>query len=88
MSSVEEKTLELKEELFSLNEVKEYLRVKKLFEDSEELQELRRKVANCKDNELKQKLVNEYNSHPLVVNFYASREEVKEILKTIQNILN
>ena len=81
----------LKKELDSLPLFQEYSFLKKEIENNKELKELKRKIILAKkDNNLEehQRLLDEYNSHPLVVNFLELQEEVFDYLKTIGDILN
>lgn len=91
MDKLIELSEELKKELDSLPLFQEYSFLKKEIENNKELKELKRKIILAKkDNYLEehQRLLDEYNSHPLVVNFLELQEEVLDYLKTIGDILN
>ena len=91
MDKLIELSEELKKELDSLPLFQEYSFLKKEIENNKELKELKRKIILAKkDNNLEehQRLLDEYNSHPLVVNFLELQEEVLDYLKTIGDILN
>ena len=91
MDKLIELSEELKKELDSLPLFQEYSFLKKEIENNIELKELKRKIILAKkDNNLEehQRLLDEYNSHPLVVNFLELQEEVLDYLKTIGDILN
>lgn len=89
MDKIIEKALELKSSLGELNEFKEYFRLKALYDSNEEIKSLLI-LLNSLDKNSKQykKVLDEYNSHPLVVNFHHAKEEVSSILKTIKEILD
>ena len=81
----------LKKEIEELPEVKEYLSLKDLLENDKELQELRTNIARLESEgkfEEKKNLLEVYNSHPLIVNFNILKDEVKNILSEINDILN
>ena len=81
----------LKKEIEELPEVKEYLSLKDLLENDKELQELRTNSARLESEgklEEKKNLLEIYNSHPLIVNFNILKDEVKNILSEINDILN
>ena len=81
----------LKKEIEELPEVKEYLSLKDLLENDKELQELRTNIARLESEgkfEEKKNLLEVYSSHPLIVNFNTLKDEVKNILSEINDILN
>ena len=91
MDKLIELSEELKKELDSLPLFQEYSFLKKEIENNKELKELKRKIILAKkDNNVEehQRLLDKYNSHPLVVNFLELQEEVLDYLKTIGDILN
>lgn len=74
-----------------LPEVKEYLKLKSLLMNNEELKELRTNIARLADEgklEERDNLLKIYNSNPLVNNFESSKKEVEQILFQIKNILD
>lgn len=86
---IKNKTKELSHILLQLNEVQEFLKLKSIIENDPSLISLRDKISKCGQNkETKNILIKEYNSHPLVVNFNSSKEEVSSILREIQEILS
>ena len=90
MDEIIKKAKELKEDINNLPEMKEYLRLKELLEKDEELKQMRLDIARLKlenKEEERKNLINIYNSHPLVNNFYLAQEEIKSILGSIKNIL-
>ena len=90
MNKVIEKTIELKEEILSRTEVKEYLRLKEILKNNEELQGLRQEIARLTDeNKLEERdnLLTVYNAHPLIVNYTLAKEEVAALLNTIKDII-
>ena len=81
---------ELRESIDQLEEVQEYYRVKAIYDNDEELKRLRHEIARLKSEgkeEERKNLLALYNSHPLVVNYNASKEEVMSILRAIQDII-
>ena len=82
---------ELREDIDSLNEVQEYYRLKKLYENDEELKQMRIEIARLKQQgkeEERNNLLTIYNSHPLVNNYELAKAEVESILLAIKNIIN
>ena len=81
---------EIREDVDNLPEVKEYYRLKELYENDKELAALRKQIAKLKlEGKEKERndLLKTYNSHPLVNNYNIAKEEVKEILLNLQNII-
>ena len=87
MSKAIELAHELKKELDSLPLFQEYKRIKGLVDSSEELKELKARIVKANSSE-KKKLLDEYNSHPLVVNYNQLSEEVRVYLQEICEIIN
>ena len=88
MDKLIEKALELKSSLNETKEFKEYLRVKALYDSSEEIKSLRTQMKIYKDNPKVMENINkEYNSHPLVVNYLEAKKEVESILRVVKDIL-
>lgn len=90
MDEVIEVTKKLKESLLELPEIKEYLKLKDLYEKDESLKQMRRDIARLKNEgkeEERNNLLNIYNNHPLVNNYNLAKEEVKAILQTIRDII-
>ena len=89
MSKEIELAKELKSELDSLPLFQEYKRIKALVDSSDELNELKREIAkSTNDKEKHNELLNEYNSHPLMVNLKELEAEVREYLKEVTEIIN
>ena len=90
MDKVIEKALKLREELIKEPVIAEYLRVKCLVEESEELSKMRHDIALYKKNNDKEeydRLKQMYDNHPLVSNYYNLKEESFELLKEISKII-
>ena len=90
MYEVIEVSKKLKESLLELPEIKEYLKLKDLYEKDESLKQMRRDIARLKSEgkeEERNNLLSIYNNHPLVNNYNLAKEEVKEILQTIRDII-
>ena len=91
MNNTDEAIKELATELYALPEVKEFLRLKESLEKDKELKEMRQEIARLTNEGKKQErdnLLSVYNSHPLVVNYQATREEVISLLSQIKDILS
>ena len=91
MDKIIEEAKALRKDIDSLPEVQEYYRLKTLMENDEELKKLRLEIARLAKEgktEERKNLLEVYNSHPLVNNFYIAEEEVKLILNSIKDILN
>ena len=88
MDKAIELTYELKEELNSLPLFQEYKRIKHLVDTSSELKEMKEEIARTNDKSKKDKLLKEYKSHPLMVNYDALEKEVSEYLLEICEIIN
>ena len=90
MDKVLEKAKELKAAINDTPEMKEYLINKELFENSNDVIELKHNIANLR---AKGKLAEAnnlqalYDKHPIVVNYEASKEALYEILKTIETLI-
>lgn len=90
MDKVIEAATKLSTAIEELPEVQEYLRLKSLLEQNEELKEMRTNIARLTNEgklEKRDNLIKIYNSNPLVSNFEISRKEVEQILLQIKNIL-
>lgn len=90
IDQVENLTQELKDKIFSLPEVKEYLRLENLIEKDKMLKGMRIEIAKLNaENKIKERdiLLEEYNSIPLIANYNSLKEEVYGILKQISIIL-
>ena len=90
MDKVIEKAKELKALIDETPEMKEFLKNKEQFENSEDVIELKHNIANLrakgKLNEANN-LQALYDNHPIVVNYQASKEALMELLKTIQSLI-
>ena len=90
MDKVIETAKALKSELDNLPLFQEYKRIKLEIETSSEIKELKKQIVRAKnENRLDdhKRLLEEYNSHPLIVNFESLQEEVRDYLKEITEIL-
>ena len=90
MDKLLEASKELRQDIDNLPEVQEYYRLKTIYENDEELKKMRTEIARLKSlgkEEERNNLLNIYNSHPLVVNYEASKEEVENLLRQIKNII-
>ena len=79
----------LKKEIDYLPLFKEYRRIKKLVDESSELNELKAEIVkSIGDKQKHDDLLAKYNSHPLVVNLKELENEVSDYLKEVCNIIN
>ena len=79
---------ELRKDIDNLPEVQEYYRLKILYENNEELSQMRSEIARLKQKgkeEERNNLLNVYNSHPIVNNYELAKNEVQNILLAIKN---
>lgn len=90
MDKVIEKAKELKALIDETPEMKEFLKNKEQYENSEDVIELKHNIANLRAqgkiqeaNNLKEL----YDNHPIVVNYEASKEALYALLKTVQSII-
>jgi len=102
MNNFETKLEELKEELFSLEEVKTYFSLKNEIENNAELTYFREQIAHFQrlmtlnidlDEEYKmykkeyEILLRKYQEHPLIQNFEIVKEDVYRILTEVKEII-
>ncbi len=81
---------EISEKIAELPEAKEYLRLKKIIDEDEEINKLQKEIVSLRSegkNEEATKLTNKLNSLPIIVNFGAVRAQLADTLKVISNIL-
>lgn len=91
MDKILEKAKSLREDIDNLPEVKEYYRLKVLYENDKELERMRKEIARLKaegKEEERKNLLAIYNSHPLVNNFTQAKEEVEHILLAVKEIID
>lgn len=91
MDKITKLATELKKELDDLPLFQEYQRVKNLVNSSNEIEELKKQIALAKlhnESEKHKALLEQYNSHPLIVNLNALENEVYDYLKQISEIVN
>ena len=90
MDKVLEKAKELRLSIEQTPEYIEYMKNKELLENNKDVLELKQNIANLKAQakyEEAKNLEEIYNKHPLVNNFEVSKDNLYELLKTIQNII-
>ena len=81
----------LKDELDNSSIIQEYLSLKQVLENDEELKKMRDEIARlASENKLEERdaLLAIYNSHPIVTNYEQAREEVINLLNQIKDILS
>lgn len=90
MDKVLEKAKELRLAIEQTPEYKEYMKNKELLENSKDVKELKQNIANLRAKgklEEANNLQKLYDSHPLVNNYEASKDELYRLLKTIESII-
>ena len=90
MDKLIEEAKSLREDIDSLPEIKEYYRLKEIYENDHSLKEMRENIARLKSEgkeEERNNLLAIYNSHPLVNNYMVAKEEAEHILLVIKNII-
>lgn len=102
MNNLESQLEKLKDTLFNQECVKTYFSLKSQIEQNAELNELREKIKfhaqemtknmendeiYFKNKELYEKVLNEYNEHPLIADYNVVFEEVNSLLKQLKNII-
>ena len=90
MDKLIEEAKSLREDIDSLPEIKEYYRLKTLYENDQHLKEMRREIARLKSEgkeEERNNLLQIYNSHPLINNYELAKEEAERILRVIKDII-
>ena len=88
MDEILAKAQELKVALNDTKEFKEFLRLKKLYDENEEIKSLRTQMKIYKDNKVVLAKINkEYESHPLVNNYLHAKKEVEAILGVVKDII-
>lgn len=90
MNKIDESIQNLKTALNNDELIKQYLALKEAIENSNELKELKDNILSLnKANKINEmKVMKEvYDSHPLIVNFNALKEDVMELLNEIKDEL-
>ena len=81
---------EISEKIAELPEAKEYLRLKKIIDEDEEIKALQKEIISLQNKGEKAKadeLLKKLNSMPIVINFQEIRGQLADTLKVISNIL-
>lgn len=89
--NIEKTTLELKDELVKNPLIDKYIRLKKLIEESSELNKLKSQLEYLKKCDMSEEdkikyreLMKEYSSNPLIVEFNNINEAVVDLLNEIK----
>ena len=88
---LEQKLQSLKIELDNSPAIQEYLSLKEVLENNEELKKMRDEIARLtSENKLEERdaLLAIYNAHPIVINYEQAREEIVNLLHQIKDILS
>ena len=91
MNDLDKALSELKTELDNSSIIQEYLKLKSVIENDEELKKMRSEIARLTNENKKEEhdaLLGIYNSHPIVVNYMTAREEVVSLLSQIKDVLS
>ena len=81
---------EISEKIAELPEVKEYLRLKKIIDEDEEIKNLQKEIVSLQHKGEKAKadeFLKKMNAMPIVINFEQIRGQLADTLKVISNIL-
>ena len=81
---------EIQEKILDLPEAKEYLRLKRIIDEDEEIRSLQKEIVSLQKNGEKAKadeLLKKLNAMPIVINFEEIRGQLADTLKVISNIL-
>ena len=90
MDEIIEQAKALREDIDELPAIKEYYRLKELYENDLGLKTMRMNMARLKSEgkeEERNNLYTLYKSHPLVNNFEVAEMEAKRILKEIKDTI-
>ena len=90
-NDLEQSLEQLKSELDNSSIIQEYLNLKNVLENDQELKKMRDDIARLtSDNKIEERdaLLAIYNSHPIVTNYEQAREEVVSLLNQIKDILS
>lgn len=102
MNDFEEALRNLKEELFSLDEVKTYFKLKNKIENNAELNLIKERIVSLKQEmtlnididekyfkakEEYESLLKKYTEHPLIQNFEVIKDELYNLLTEIKKII-
>ena len=91
MDKLESALENLKIELDKSEIVQEYLRLKQIVENDENLKAMRSDIARLASEGKTAEhdaLLEIYNSHPVVVNYQQTKEEITSLLREIKDILS
>lgn len=80
---------ELKELIDNEEVSKEYMKVKSLLENNEELEALRKEIVKYKnvDKAKYDSLKERYDNHPIIINYNFLKEELLDLLKEVKDEL-
>lgn len=90
MDKLIEEVKSLREDIDNLPEIKEYYRLRDLYENDIGLKAMRENIARLKAEGKefeRSNLLNIYNRHPLVNNYNIAKEEAERILRVIKDII-
>ena len=91
MNNIDDILLSLKKEIDDLPLIQEYKSLKEVVENDEELKRMRQEIARLTNEEKYEErdaLLEIYNAHPIINNFNQIKEEVKELLSQIKDIIS
>lgn len=80
----------IKDKIYDLPEAKEYLRLKKIIDEDEEINKLQKEIVLLRSDgkaEEANALTKRLNAMPIIVNFEAVRAQLADTLKVISNIV-
>lgn len=92
--NLDDKVIQVKNEISNLELVKEYNFYCDLFFSSQELKQLNNRIKFLKKCEMTEnekdeyyRLLNQYNNHPIVSNYKMLKKEIEELKLEVKNII-
>ena len=92
--NLNDKIIQVKDEIAALDLVKEYNFYRDLFLNSEELKQLNNRIKFLKKCEMSNeekdeyyRLLNIYSSHPIVSNYNALKKDIEELKLEVKNLI-
>lgn len=90
MNDPVEIALEIRDKISELPETKEYLRLKEIIDNDEEIQTLQKEIISLQNADKKEEakeLSNKLNSMPIIIDFQIVKEQLADTLRLVSDIL-
>ena len=90
MNDPVEIALEIRDKISELPETKEYLRLKEIIDNDEEIQALQKEIISLQNADKKdeaKELFNKLNSMPIIIDFQIVKEQLADTLRLVSDIL-